>query len=58
MGPDNSRHLFFPTVLTAVLAGPAPKTMNKEWQEASDERARELNLDPITGECSHGLIHP
>ena len=37
-------------VLTAVSAHPPPKSMSKEWQEASNERARELNLDPITGE--------
>ena len=31
------------------LAPPAPRTINKEWEEASTERAKELNLDPITG---------
>lgn len=36
------------------LATPPPKTMTKEWQEASNERARELNLDPITGVPSEG----
>ena len=56
MGPDHARHVSFPTVLTAVPAGPPPKTMTKEWQEASNERARELNLDPITGECSCSLV--
>jgi len=58
VGPDNTRRVLFlfPTVLTAVPAGPPPKTMTKEWQEASNERARELNLDPITGECSRSLV--
>ncbi|KAF9651497.1 cytochrome c oxidase subunit IV [Thelephora ganbajun] len=37
-----------------AFAGPPPKTMTKEWQEASNERARELNLDPITGVPSEG----
>jgi len=37
-----------------TLAGPPPNTMTKEWQEASNERARELNLDPITGVPSEG----
>jgi len=36
------------------FAGSPPKTMTKEWQEASNERARELNLDPITGVPSEG----
>lgn len=52
VGPKKARSVFFPTVLTAPLGGPPPKTMTKEWQEASNERARELNLDPITGKCS------
>ncbi|KAK4048893.1 Cytochrome c oxidase subunit 5B, mitochondrial [Microbotryomycetes sp. JL201] len=26
-----------------------PKTLTKEWQEASNEKAREENLDPFTG---------
>jgi len=37
-----------------AFAAPPPKTMTKEWQEASNERARELNLDPITGVPSEG----
>ena len=31
------------------VAAPPPKTLTKEWQEASNERAKELNLNPITG---------
>ena len=59
VGSEKTRPVFVLTVLTASLAGPPPKTMTKEWQEASNERARELNLDPITGECSQfGLFHP
>jgi len=37
-----------------AFANPPPKSMSKEWQEASNERARELNLDPITGVPSEG----
>ncbi|KAF6743820.1 cytochrome c oxidase subunit IV-domain-containing protein [Ephemerocybe angulata] len=33
--------------------GPAP-TMTKEWQEATNERALEMKLDPITGLASEG----
>ena len=35
------------------VAPPAPRTINKEWEEAATERAKELNLDPITGMFSH-----
>ncbi|KAH6902778.1 cytochrome c oxidase subunit IV-domain-containing protein [Coprinopsis sp. MPI-PUGE-AT-0042] len=31
------------------IAPAAPKTITKEWEEAATERAKELNLDPITG---------
>lgn len=30
--------------------------MTKEWQEASNERARELNLDPITGKRTYNSV--
>lgn len=26
--------------------------MTKEWEEATNERAREMKLNPITGTCS------
>lgn len=33
------------------LSGPAPpRTMTKEWQEASNERAKEMKLNPISGQ--------
>ena len=31
------------------VAAPPPKTLTKEWQEASNERALEMKLNPITG---------
>ena len=34
------------------VAPPPPKTLTREWQEASNDRAREQNLDPITGASS------
>ena len=58
VGSGITRPVFLPTVLIATLAGSPPKTMTKEWQEASNERARELNLDPITGKCTHRSIAP
>ena len=36
-------------VVTLFLAPPPPKTLTREWQEASNERAREQRSDPITG---------
>ncbi|KAG9313311.1 cytochrome c oxidase subunit IV-domain-containing protein [Chiua virens] len=33
---------------------PPPKTLTREWQEASNERALEQKLDPITGIASQG----
>jgi hypothetical protein len=58
VGPENSATSLVPlsTVLTVILAGPPPKTMTKEWQEASNERARELNLDPITGKLTDNSV--
>ncbi|KAI6103671.1 COX4, subunit IV of cytochrome c oxidase [Pisolithus sp. B1] len=36
------------------FAPPPPKTLNREWEEASNERAREAKLNPITGISSEG----
>ncbi|KAJ2395059.1 cytochrome c oxidase, partial [Coemansia sp. RSA 2559] len=33
---------------------PKPRTMNKEWQEASNEYAKKRNLNPISGISSEG----
>ncbi|KAI9155325.1 Cytochrome c oxidase subunit 5 [Paramyrothecium foliicola] len=35
--------------LTRYFANPAPHTMTREWQEASNERLLEQKADPITG---------
>ncbi|KAI5777904.1 cytochrome-C oxidase-like protein [Geopyxis carbonaria] len=35
-------------------ARPPPKTMTKEWQEASNEYLRQQNVEPITGVSSEG----
>ncbi|KAK2873239.1 Cytochrome c oxidase subunit 5 [Arthroderma sp. PD_2] len=39
---------------TRLLAQPPPKTMTKEWQEATNEYALKEKLDPITGISSEG----
>ncbi|EEQ33999.1 Cytochrome c oxidase subunit 5B, mitochondrial [Microsporum canis] len=39
---------------TRLLAGAPPKTMTKEWQEATNEYARKEKLDPIYGISSEG----
>ncbi|KAI0047492.1 cytochrome c oxidase subunit IV [Auriscalpium vulgare] len=36
------------------LAAPPPKTLTREWEEAANERAKELKLNPITGVSSEG----
>jgi len=36
------------------FAAPPPKTRTKEWEEATNERALELKLNPITGISSEG----
>lgn len=35
-------------------APPPPRTINKEWEEASNQRALEMKLDPISGISSEG----
>ena len=42
-------NLFFLLLCVVFIAAPPPKTLTKEWQEASNERAKEMNLNPITG---------
>ena len=37
---------------------PAPKTMSKEWQEASNEYLKAQNVEPITGVSSEGYKGP
>ncbi|KIL67064.1 hypothetical protein M378DRAFT_160040 [Amanita muscaria Koide BX008] len=44
------------------FGGPPPKTMTTEWQEAENARAREMNINPITGVSSpdykgKGFVH-
>ncbi|EIW84651.1 cytochrome c oxidase subunit IV [Coniophora puteana RWD-64-598 SS2] len=43
---------------TRTFAPPPPKTMTKEWQEAENERAKELKLNPITGITSEDYKGP
>jgi len=63
--PGEGLKVLFGTVGLVGLAGvvffvvqhfapPPPKTLTKEWQEASNERAKEMNLNPITGISSEG----
>ncbi|KAF2671618.1 mitochondrial cytochrome c oxidase-like protein subunit V [Microthyrium microscopicum] len=40
------------------FAGPAPKTMTQEWQEASNEYMKSENIEPITGISSAGYKGP
>ncbi|KAF5357742.1 hypothetical protein D9756_001173 [Leucocoprinus leucothites] len=61
---DSLKIVLYTTALVAVagslffalrnFATPPPKTMTKEWEEASNERALEMKLNPITGISSEG----
>jgi hypothetical protein len=35
--------------LNMPTAPPPPKTITREWEEAANERAKEMNLNPISG---------
>jgi Cytochrome c oxidase subunit IV len=52
-----TRHTCLTIVFVTLFlsAAPPPKTMTKEWEEATNERAREMKLNPITGTCSQSL---
>ncbi|KAK1772700.1 putative cytochrome c oxidase [Phialemonium atrogriseum] len=41
-------------VAIRMFAGPAPHTMTKEWQEASNEYLKSQKADPFTGVASEG----
>jgi cytochrome c oxidase subunit 4 len=40
--------------LIRTQAGPAPSSMNKEWQEATNEYLKKQRVEPITGISSEG----
>jgi cytochrome c oxidase subunit 4 len=49
----------FATFYAIRLGGrPAPKTMTKEWQEASNEYLKEQKVEPITGVSAEGYQGP
>ncbi|KAH0610848.1 uncharacterized protein H6S33_011275 [Morchella sextelata] len=39
---------------TRLMARPPPKTLNREWEEASNEFLKAQNVEPITGVSSEG----
>ncbi|KAK4165064.1 cytochrome c oxidase polypeptide 5, mitochondrial [Cladorrhinum sp. PSN259] len=39
-----------------AFAKPAPSTMTKEWQEATNEYLKAQNSDPLTGIASEGYV--
>ncbi|KAG6831641.1 hypothetical protein H0H92_008718 [Tricholoma furcatifolium] len=61
---ENLKIFFWTMTLVAVggglfaaaraMAPPPPKTISKEWEEASNARALEMKLNPITGISSEG----
>jgi len=40
---------FIDVVSDGLVAPPPPRTMTKEWQQATNERFRELGIEPISG---------
>jgi cytochrome c oxidase subunit 4 len=46
---DNVKFFLLKKTLPPVTAPPPPKTITKEWEEASNERAKELKINPISG---------
>jgi len=44
--------------LTRLGAGPPPKTMTREWQEASNEYMKREKIEPISGVSSEGYSGP
>ncbi|KAF8055849.1 COX4, subunit IV of cytochrome c oxidase [Lyophyllum atratum] len=60
--PGDGVKIFFWTMALVAAAGglflgarsPPPKTMTKEWEEATNARALEMKLNPITGISSEG----
>ena len=53
-----ARTLFLALTFFLSVAPPPPKTLTREWQEASNERGREQHLDPITGTCPRPIVAP
>jgi cytochrome c oxidase subunit 4 len=45
-----TRHPYL-TIYVSFIAPPPPKTLTKEWEEATNVRAREMNINPISGMC-------
>jgi len=63
--PGDNLKIFFATLGLVGVSGalylgirsispPPPKTITKEWEEAANERAKEMKLNPITGISSEG----
>lgn len=44
------------TVLFYYIAPPPPRTLTKEWEEASNQRAKEQKMNPITGTFDFVII--
>ena len=41
-----------------LFANAEPKTMTREWQEATNEYLKEAKVEPITGFASEGYTGP
>jgi len=50
--------LLFAAARVFAGQGPEPRTLNKEWQEQTNEYLKEQNSEPITGISSEGYKGP
>jgi len=61
--PDENKKVLYYTLVglaasfalfygTRVMARPSPKTMNREWQEQTNEYLKEQKVEPLTGYAS------
>jgi len=41
-------------ILRQYITPPPPRTMTREWQEATNRRLKELGIEPISGPASEG----
>jgi hypothetical protein len=42
-------HVYTMTMAPHVAAEPVPKTLSKEWQDATKENMKEKGVNPVTG---------
>lgn len=49
LGSTSIQYLALFDEMLMIVAPPPPKTMTREWQEATNARLKELGIEPISG---------